>query len=540
MRQTCRRACAGIAARRPGRGGAVLRALVAAVLAAVAWGAHPAQSASAQTAVYLNAPNIRQDKPLDCEAASLQIALAVAGYNVSQDTIFNRLPQDGRAAVVANGAAQRWGDPYTAFVGNVYGAEANFTGYGVYYQPIVNVAAAVGASADGHTGWTVPAIEAQIRRGASVIVWVNNNYTTTGVRYWTAWDGRSIPYTTHEHTLVAIGFDSVAQTVTSVDVGNGSRVTFSEGGYASLLTTFGGMGVAVSPPFHGATIAAQVSAGQPAGLVAINESSVWVMPSAGTKFSAPSRWSGTAVYGRRATLAADVNGDGNADLVAVDDSSTRVMTSNGSRFGTPTYWSHALFYGTIDTVAADVTGDHKADLIAINESSVYVMRSTGSGFSAPVAWSGAAFYGSLATVAADVNGDGMADLVAINTNSVWVMLSTGHGFMPPALWSNARFYGSIDTVAADVTGTGRSDLLAINGNSVYVMLPNLGGTRFLAPTQWSHVPFYGSRLTIAADVSGDKKADLVAVNDNGSWVMTAGTSSFSAPAAWSHTPFYGT
>jgi uncharacterized protein YvpB len=529
-----------MSARRPGRRGAVLRGLIAALLGAVAWGAHPALSADAQTAVYLNAPNIRQDKPLDCEAASLQVALAVAGYGVSQDTIFSRLPQDARPAVVVNGAAQRWGDPYTAFVGNVYGAEANFTGYGVYYQPIVNVAAGVGASADGHTGWTVPAIEAQIRRGASVIVWVNNDYTVTGVRYWTAWDGRSIPYTTHEHTLVAIGFDSVAQTITSVDVGNGSRVTFSEGGYASLLTTFGGMGVSVSPPFHGATVAAQVSTGQPAGLVAINEGSVWVMQSAVTKFSAPARWSGTAVHGRRATVAADVTGDGAADLVAVDDSSTRVMTASGSSFSAPTYWSHGLFYGTIDTVAADVTGDHKADLIAINEHSVYVMRSTGTGFSAPVAWSGAAFYGSLATVAADVNGDGMADLVAINTNSVWVMLSTGKGFKPPALWSNARFYGSIDTVAADVTGNGRSGLLAINGNSVYVMLPNLAGTRFLAPKQWSHVPFYGSRVTIAADVSGDTKADLVAVNDSGSWVMTAGASSFNPPAAWSHTPFYGT
>lgn len=527
----------------PGRRDAVLRGLAAALLAAVAWGAHPAlaANANAQTAVYLNAPTIHQDKPLDCEAASLQVALAAAGYNLSQDTIFNRLPQDARPAIVVNGAAQRWGDPYAAFVGNVYGAEATFTGYGVYFQPIVNVAAGVGASADGHTGWTVPAIEASIRRGAAVIVWVNNDYTATGVRYWTAWDGRAIPYTTHEHTLVAIGFDSVAQTVTSVDVGNGSRVTFSEGGYASLLTTFGGMGVAVSPPFAGATLAARVTVTGPAGLVAVNQASVWVMPSTGTTFSAPTRWSGTAVHGQRATVAADVNGDGAADLVAVDDSSTRVMTSNGSSFSAPTYWSHALFYGSIDTAAADVSGDHRADLVAINEHSVYVMRSTGTGFSAPVAWSGAAFYGSLATVLADVNGDGRADLVAINTNGVWVMLSTGNGFRAPTEWSNARFYGSIDTVAADVRGDGRAALLAINGNSVYAMLPNLAGTRFLAPTQWSHVPFYGSRVTIAADVSGDGRADMVAVSEKGSWVMTSnGTSSFNPAVRWSSTPFYGT
>jgi uncharacterized protein YvpB len=541
MRQPCRRARAGRSARQTGRRGAILRRLIAALLAAAALGAHPAVPASAQTAVYLNAPNIRQDKPLDCEAASLQVALAVAGYNLSQDTIFNRLPQDARPAVVVNGAAQRWGDPYTAFIGNVNGAEANFTGYGVYYPPIVNVAAGVGASADGRYGWTVPAIEASIRRGASVIVWMNRNYTASGVRYWTAWDGRAIPYTTYEHTLVAIGFDSVAQTITSVDVGNGSRVTFSESGYASLLATFGGMGVAVAPPFHGATVAAQVTAGQPAGLVAIDEGSVKVMPSTGTQFSTPTTWSGTAVHGRRATLLADVTGDGAADLVAVDDSSTRVMTSSGSSFGAPTYWSRGPFYGTIDTVAADVSGDHKAGLIAINEHSVYVMRSTGSGFSAPVAWSGAAFYGSVATVAADVNGDGMADLVAINTHSVYVMLSTGKGFWSPALWSSARFYGSLVTLAADVNGDGRSDLVAVNGNSVYVMTSILGTRRFAAPAQWSHVPFYGSRVTIAADVSGGTRADLVAVSEHGSWVMTSnGTSSFNPPARWSSTPFYGT
>jgi uncharacterized protein YvpB len=541
MRRTCRRACAAISARRPGRRDAALRGLIAALLAAVVWGAHPALSAGAQTAIYLNAPSIRQDKSLDCEAASLQVALAVAGYNVSQDTIFNRLPQDARPAVVANGAAQRWGDPYAAFVGNVNGAEANFTGYGVYYPPIVNVAAGVSASADGHTGWTVPAIEASIRRGAAVIVWMNRNYTATGVRYWTAWDGRSIPYTTLEHTLVAIGFDSVAQTITSVDVGNGSRVTFSEGGYASLLTTFGGMGVAVSPLFHGATIAAQVNTGPPAGLVAIDQGSVWVMPSKGTKFSPPIEGSGTAFYGQRTTVAADVTGDGAADLVAVNDASTWVMTSNGSgHFDAPKRWSSGSFYGAIGTVAADVNGDHVADLVAISEHSVSVKLSTGTGFMPPAVWSSAQFYGSVATLAADVNGDGMADLVAINTDSVWVMLSTGTGFKPPALWSKARFYGSIDTVAADVNGDGRSDLVAINGNSVYVMLSNVAGTGFLAPAQWSHVPFYGSRVTIAADVSGDHKAALVAVNDSTSWVMTAGSSRFNPPTAWSHIPFYGT
>lgn len=511
--------------------------MIAGLLGAVAWSAHPAQVVSAQTAVYLNAPNIKQDKPLDCEAAALQVALAVAGHSVSQDTIFNDLPQDGRAAVLSGGSVRYWGDPYSAFVGNVYGAEANFTGYGVYYPPIVNLATNLGAAVEGHTGWTVPEIESQIRQGASVIVWVNGDFTATGVRYWTAWDGRAIPYTTYEHTIVAVGYDSIAQTITSVDVRTGSRVTFSQGTYASLLTTFGGMGVAVSPPFHGATLAGRVTTSSRAGLIAVNQRNVYVMPSTGTAFSAPSVWSANALYGRRATLAADVNGDGTADLVAVNDSNTWVMTSNGSHFGTPTSWSRAPFYGKVETLAADVNGDGKADLIAVNGHSVSVMLSTGTGFAAPKLWSSALFYGSVATVAADVDGDGKADLVAINAGNVYVMRSTGTGFAAPKLWSRAQFYGSIDTVAADVSGDGRADLLAINPHSVNVMLST--GTGFAAPKTWSTAPFYGSRATIAADVSGDGRADLVAVDDTSSWVMTAGGTAFNPPSRWSKTPFYG-
>jgi len=236
-----------------------------------------AQSVSAQAGVYLNAPNIKQDKPLDCEAASLQIALAVAGVNVSQDAIFNRMPQDARPAVVSNGAAVRWGDPNAAFVGDVYGAEANFTGYGIYQAPIVNLAMAYGAWADGRTGWTVPAIDYQIRQGNAVIVWMNANFTATGVRYWTAWDGASIPYTTYEHTVVVVGYDPGAQTVTAVDVATGTRRTFSDSTFTSLMTTFNGMGVAVSRPFHGVTTAAPVTSDKKAAAVAINEHSAYVM-----------------------------------------------------------------------------------------------------------------------------------------------------------------------------------------------------------------------------------------------------------------------
>ncbi len=60
-----------------------------------------------------------------------------------------------------------------------------------------------------------------------------------------AWDRRAIPYTTEEHTVTVIGFDSLAGTVTVVDVGVGIRRTISTAAFAAAIATFGGMGVAV-------------------------------------------------------------------------------------------------------------------------------------------------------------------------------------------------------------------------------------------------------------------------------------------------------
>jgi hypothetical protein len=57
------------------------------------------------------------------------------------------------------------------------------------------------------------------------------------------WAGH--PYTTEEHTVTVIGFNSVAGTVTVVDVGVGIRRTISTGAFAAAIATFGGMGVAV-------------------------------------------------------------------------------------------------------------------------------------------------------------------------------------------------------------------------------------------------------------------------------------------------------
>jgi uncharacterized protein YvpB len=216
----------------------------------------PTPSGSAATAspsisdvgtVSLQAPIIKQDLALDCESAALEVALAVKNIEVPQDKIFYSLPQQAEPPQLgSDGYPVKWGDPYAAFVGDVNGYEPSFTGYGVYYPPIVAAAERFGATAVGRTGWTVPEIVAQLREGTSVVVWLTSDFKPHVPRYWTAWDGRRIPWAVGEHAVPVIGFNPVQNTITFVDVLYGVERTMSTQAFAAALTTFDGMGIAVS------------------------------------------------------------------------------------------------------------------------------------------------------------------------------------------------------------------------------------------------------------------------------------------------------
>jgi uncharacterized protein YvpB len=199
--------------------------------------------------VYLTAPIIKQDMALDCESAALEVALAIQGIHVNQDEIFESLPQDARPVELGpDGYPERWGDPYVDFVGDVNGYEPSYTGYGVYYPPILAAAKQYGATAQGGLGWTVPEIIQQLRDGNSVVVWLTSDFKAHAPRYWTAWDGRRIPWAVGEHAVPVIGYDPVANTVTVVDVLYGVVRTLTTAQFAAAITTFGGMAVAVGPP----------------------------------------------------------------------------------------------------------------------------------------------------------------------------------------------------------------------------------------------------------------------------------------------------
>ena len=148
--------------------------------------------------------------------------------------------------LIEDGLPRRWGDPFKAFVGDVQGQEPDFSGYGVYYPPIATAAARLGAHAEGRTGWTVAEIEDQIRAGNPVVVWLDSSFRVLQPGHWTAWDGVDVPYIVGEHAVTVMGFDDSAGTITVVDVLRGELHSFSTSTFAAILTTFGGMGVAVS------------------------------------------------------------------------------------------------------------------------------------------------------------------------------------------------------------------------------------------------------------------------------------------------------
>ncbi|HUZ71033.1 MAG TPA: C39 family peptidase [Candidatus Saccharimonadales bacterium] len=199
--------------------------------------------------VYLNAPIIKQDLALDCESAALEVALAIQGIHANQDQIYQSLPQDSRPVQLgADGYPVRWGDPYVDFVGDVNGYEPSYTGYGVYYPPVLAAAQRYGATAHGGLGWTVPEIVQQLREGSSVVVWLTSDFKAHPPRYWTAWDGRRVPWAVGEHAVPVIGYDPVANTVTVVDVLYGVERTLPTSAFAAAMTTFGGMAITVAAP----------------------------------------------------------------------------------------------------------------------------------------------------------------------------------------------------------------------------------------------------------------------------------------------------
>ena len=221
--------------------------LVAVLSAAGVLGAvRAAPSVGAASAALLNVPPVQQKYGLDCEAASLQMALGAVGVSATQDSLIALMGADRRAPVLSNGNPVKWGDPYTAFVGDVRGSWLR-TGYGVYYPPIVAAAEREGATATGREGWLPSQLYAEVASGHPVVVRVPHLMFAETNRYWTAWDGRTVRYSPQDHAQTLIGFDMGAGTVTLADPLDGRIHIYAMSLFENRFAGFGSQAVVVAP-----------------------------------------------------------------------------------------------------------------------------------------------------------------------------------------------------------------------------------------------------------------------------------------------------
>jgi uncharacterized protein YvpB len=205
----------------------------------------------AATSNLIAAPVLQQGHSLSCEATALRIALAAKGIDVAEDWIISAVGADMRAPVLDRGSVVQWGDPYQTFVGNVNGSEPGFSGYGVYDPPIAFAAGLAGASATALENVDPQVIYQQVLHGNPVVVWVVNHLGTTSLRNWTAWDGRSVPYSVGEHAMTLLGVNFDDGTVTLADPGNGSHFSTSMQKFESSFASFGRMAVVVKAGYTG-------------------------------------------------------------------------------------------------------------------------------------------------------------------------------------------------------------------------------------------------------------------------------------------------
>lgn len=156
----------------------------------------------------------------DCETAALQMALTHQGIHVSQEELLKAEGIDTRGPVLDSaGKLLQWGDPFTSFVGHPNSADisVHFTaaqGYGTYAPNIARVAREFGAKVLwSGAGLTRDRLETYIENGHPVIAWVGDrdgHMYYAPLAYWTAFDGRLVPYPApssgiFEHTVLVVG-----------------------------------------------------------------------------------------------------------------------------------------------------------------------------------------------------------------------------------------------------------------------------------------------------------------------------------------------
>jgi len=162
--------------------------------------------------IITDVPYYRQAYELSCEEASLQMALGHEAIVVNQSQELTDIGIDWRSAYFAAGILH-WGDPYTNFVGDPNGSEAQLTGYGTYWQTVARVASSYsGAVLAAGEGLSPQDVYNAVLESHPVVVWVSFDWQFHPAGTWLAFDGRWVQYegpVEHAVTVVGVSPDSV-------------------------------------------------------------------------------------------------------------------------------------------------------------------------------------------------------------------------------------------------------------------------------------------------------------------------------------------
>ena len=157
--------------------------------------------------VDLHVPFHRQEHALSCEIAALRSALLTKGVDVKESELLSKLSFDPTPK--KNGV---WGDPNKGFVGDINGSMPS-TGYGVYSQPIANLASHY-RPAQAFTGGNLQTLITQLNLGNPIVIWV---YVGTGkVITWKTPDGKTIRAVLSEHARTVTGYSGPGNKPTGI------------------------------------------------------------------------------------------------------------------------------------------------------------------------------------------------------------------------------------------------------------------------------------------------------------------------------------
>lgn len=152
-----------------------------------------------------NVPTINQypSYPTGCESVALTILLGYYGINVSADEVINTLkkgeePHDEEGIIYG-------GNPYIEFIGSPYSANS----FGVYNNPIADVANAYKSGAVVRTGMPFNEVLELVKNKRPVVVWTSMNLAVPYVsRSWIYKPtGETISWKAQEHAVVLVGYN---------------------------------------------------------------------------------------------------------------------------------------------------------------------------------------------------------------------------------------------------------------------------------------------------------------------------------------------